>query len=116
MAMDLLGPSLEELFQKCNKKFTLKTVVMIGIQIISRLKFLHQKKFIHRDIKPENFLLGLGKYCTKVFMIDLGLSKKYILKNGDHMAYRDDRSLKGTPRYTSLNSHLGIEQSRRDDL
>jgi hypothetical protein len=49
-------------------------------------------------------------------MIDLGLSKKYILKNGEHMPYRDDRSLKGTPRYTSLNSHLGIEQSRRDDL
>lgn len=55
---------------------------MIGCQIIDRLKFLHKKKFIHRDIKPENFLLGLNKYCAKVFMIDLGLSKKYIQKNG----------------------------------
>jgi len=52
MIMDLLGPSLEELFQKCNKKFDLKTVVMIGIQIIERLKYMHKKKFIHRDIKP----------------------------------------------------------------
>ncbi len=52
MVMDLLGPSMQELFQKCNKKFDLKTVVMIGCQIIDRLKFLHKKKFIHRDIKP----------------------------------------------------------------
>jgi casein kinase 1 len=58
----------------------------------------------------------MNQNCGTVFMIDLGLSKKYIQKNGDHIPYRDDRSLKGTPRYTSLNSHLGIEQSRRDDL
>lgn len=89
---------------------------MVGIQIIERLKYLHKKKFIHRDIKPENFLLGMNQHCATIFMIDLGLSKKYIQKSGEHIPYRDDRSLKGTPRYTSLNSHLGIEQSRRDDL
>jgi len=52
MVMDLLGPSLEDLFQKCNKKFDLQTVVRLGIQIISRLEYMHSKKFIHRDIKP----------------------------------------------------------------
>jgi len=116
MVMDLLGPSLEDLFQRCNKKFDLHTVVRLGIQIVSRLEYMHSKKFIHRDIKPENFLIGTHQYCSKVFVIDFGLSKKYISKNGDHIAYKDNKSLTGTPRYASINSHLGIEQSRRDDL
>lgn len=116
MVMDLLGPSLQDLFQKCNRRFDLKTVVLIGKQIITRLEYLHSKKFIHRDIKPENFLMGTHQNCTKVFVIDFGLSKKYIQKNGEHIPYKDNKSLTGTPRYASINSHLGIEQSRRDDL
>lgn len=52
MVMDLLGPSIEDLFQRCNRKFDLKTVVLVGKQIITRLEYIHSKKFIHRDIKP----------------------------------------------------------------
>jgi serine/threonine protein kinase len=116
MVMDLLGPSLEDLFQRCEKKFTLRTVVAIGLQIFTRLEYMHSKKFIHRDIKPENFLIGTHQYCSKVFVIDFGLSKKYIQKTGEHIPYKDNKSLTGTPRYASINSHLGIEQGRRDDL
>lgn len=89
---------------------------MIGLQIIDRLEYIHNHKFIHRDIKPENFLLGIYQNCTKVHLIDFGLSKKYIQKDGTHIPYKDNKSLTGTPRYASINSHLGIEQSRRDDL
>lgn len=89
---------------------------MIGIQIFSRLEFMHNKKFVHRDIKPDNFLLGTYERCATVYIIDFGLSKKFIQKNGSHIPYKDNKSLTGTPRYASINNHLGIEQSRRDDI
>ena len=108
MVLDLLGPSLEELFQRCNKKFTIKTTVMVGLQIIDRLEHMHRNKFIHRDIKPENFLIGTHENCDKIYAIDFGLSKKYIQKDSAHIPYKDNKSLTGTPRYASINNHLGI--------
>lgn len=81
---------------------------MIGLQIIDRLQYMHNRKFIHRDIKPENFLLGTYEKCNKIYVIDFGLSKKFIQKNGTHIPYKDNKSLTGTPRYASINNHLGI--------
>jgi len=95
----------------------LKTVLLIADQLIARIEFVHSKNFIHRDIKPDNLLMGSGRHCNKVFLIDYGLGKKYRdSRNRDHIPYRDDKSLTGTARYSSINAHLGIEQSRRDDM
>lgn len=90
---------------------------MIGLQILDRIEYIHSQGLIHRDIKPDNFLIGKdNKETNQIFMIDFGLAKKYKTKDGQHIPYKDNKNLTGTARYASINTHLGIEQGRRDDL
>ncbi|KAL9630645.1 MAG: hypothetical protein Q9164_006315 [Protoblastenia rupestris] len=117
MVFDLLGPSLEDLFNFCGRQFSLKTVLMLADQLLHRLEHIHSKDVIHRDIKPENFLMGTGKYGNQVYVTDLGLAteRRNVQTEADPTR-APKRHLIGTARFASINGHLGILQHRCDDL
>ncbi|EDW64252.1 casein kinase I [Drosophila virilis] len=117
MVMELLGPSLEDLFNYCSRRFSLKTVLMLAFQMIERIEFVHQKSFLHRDIKPDNFAMGVGNYNNQLYIIDFGLAKRYYDSAlNEHIPFKWGNRMTGTARYASINALLGFELARRDDM
>lgn len=116
MIMEECGPTLEDLFNYCQRYFTQKTVFMIGIQMLNRLEYVHSRGIIHKDVKPDNFLLGAAEKGHVLHIIDFGLSKSFRLNRHTHIPFREGQLLMGTARYCSANAHRGYELSRRDDL
>lgn len=116
LVMDFLGSSLEDCLNECHRRMSIKSVLMIAIQAMRRIEFVHSKSFLHRDIKPDNMLMGSTDPST-LYLVDFGLAKRYrdhVTKQ--HLPYREGKHLTGTARYASVRTHLGVEQSRRDDL
>mmetsp|Transcript_59946 Transcript_59946/g.104880 ORF Transcript_59946/g.104880 Transcript_59946/m.104880 type:complete len:418 (-) Transcript_59946:190-1443(-) len=117
MVMELLGPSLDDL-QKKYTSFSLRTVLMLAPQMISRIEYVHSCGILYRDIKPHNFLMGLGGLSRHVYVVDFGLAKRYLDSKGEHIPCnrKKGRGVTGTVRYSSLNVHKGYDAGRRDDL
>ena len=116
LIMQLMGRSLEDLIND-KKTFSIKTVCLLGYQMINVLEYIHDKHYVHRDIKPDNFVMGLDSLSKKLYLLDFGLAKKYRSSTTlVHYPLINKKKLTGTARYASINAMRGYEQSRRDDL
>ncbi|KNZ62050.1 CK1/CK1/CK1-D protein kinase [Puccinia sorghi] len=115
LVIDLLGCSLDRQLS-ARGRFSLKTVLMLADQMLMRLEQLHSAGFVHRDIKPGNFVMGRGQRSHMVHLIDFGLSCRFRCDDYQHIPYVEGQPLVGTACYSSICTHLGIQQTRRDDL
>ncbi|KAH8267487.1 hypothetical protein KR018_008069, partial [Drosophila ironensis] len=117
LVMQLLGPSLEDMFNYCNRRFSLKTVLMLSIQMFERLELLHSRGLLHRDLRPENFLMGVEEFKNRLYLIDLGLGEIFWSKlNNSHVPFSRGKRVRGNYGYSSVNTFKCYGSSRRDDM
>lgn len=116
LIMSLLGPSLLDIMRE-HSSLSLRSALLVGLQILDRLELLHGLDFTHLDIKPENLLMGRGDSHT-VYLVDFGCAREFMNKStGKHLNLNKKYyGLVGTPIFASINSHEGRMLSRRDDL
>ena len=112
---ELLGQSLKTLMKYVGEKFSLATTLKIGVQVLDIIKEIHKKGIVLRYLKPGNMVIGEDKNKDLLYLIDFEISKKYLI-NEEHIPYRNNIDVRGNRDYISINTHNGIEISRRDDI
>ena len=117
LVTDLMGNNLYQLIKLCGGKFSMQTTLLLAFRMLNCVEVLHKHGLIHRDIKPENFILGKrAEDKDTVYIIDFGLTRKYVTVTGSHIGYVEGQPFVGNSRFASINALKGIEQSRRDDV
>ena len=112
---EYLGYSLQDIIKYLGGKFSLTTTLKISIQVLKIIKEIHERGVVLRYLKPGNMVIGKGKNRHYIYLLDFEIAKKYI-KNGEHIPYKENKSVKGNRVYISINVHCGKEISRRDDI
>uniref|UniRef100_A0A915A1T7 Protein kinase domain-containing protein n=1 Tax=Parascaris univalens TaxID=6257 RepID=A0A915A1T7_PARUN len=117
IVMTLVGSSLQELRKMSSKasadkeKLTLGCALSVGIQCLEAIHELHDVGYLHRDVKPANF--AIDKFdIRKIYLLDLGLCRKYVGRNGEVRRPRWAAGFRGTIRRACVlqekASHDGI--------
>ena len=118
MVMNLLGPNLSELRkQQPKQKFSISTILRVGVQVVAALRAMHNCGFLHRDIKPSNFPIGASSITKQTcIMLDFGLARQFMSSSGEIRPPRPVAGFRGTVRYASINTHQSKDLGRHDDL
>ena len=89
IVLELLGLSIKDILKKNKRRFSIKCVMAMGIQLLDLLEKFHGEGFIHCDFKPENIMIGNyvkdPKAMNQLYLIDFGISERYIDCNGNHI-------------------------------
>ena len=117
LVMELLGPSLQELYRYCERRLSLKAVLLLAEQMISRLELCHNYDYVHRAVKPGHFLIGRNTSAHLVYLIGMETSKRYRDPVTQlHIPYSEGHNTHCEARFASINRLMGIQPSRRDDM
>ncbi|KAF8366967.1 hypothetical protein PRIPAC_84796 [Pristionchus pacificus] len=119
VVMTLLGLSLSDIRKRLpDEKFSLDTLIVIGIQATDSLRELHSAGFVHRDIKPSNYTVG-KEQTEWIYLIDFGICREIMYTEDLQTKLKCPRrscQFRGTTRYCSINAHKRKELGRHDDL
>lgn len=117
VVMQLVGPDLSMLLEFApNKQFTPSTIYKIALQTLERLSVLHDSGWLNRDVKAQNFAVGLGEESSIVYMLDFGLTRRYLERDGRRHLLRPWGPSVGTFPYAPLNSLGFLDQTPADDV
>lgn len=124
IVLELLGPSLLDIWHRCKQRLSIRTLAQIGYQLVCLMKFFHDRGFVYQNIRPEHFLYGVSGLDKWMWMyaVDLKWCKNYLEEKQGNMVHISSEQVSGPLhigthiRFMSINAHRGIEQSRRDDL
>ncbi|SPO07192.1 uncharacterized protein DNG_09886 [Cephalotrichum gorgonifer] len=126
LVSELLGPTLEDLVQFCHDPalivpnvLSVKTVLLIAIEAVARVKYIHSKGILHRDLRPDNLLMGTGNKGNILYVIDFGLATEFPPAEIPEPTDGKDVApilFAGTIAYASARNHLHKQQGWADDL
>ena len=117
MVLVRCGPSLKDLMT-AHHRFSLKTSVQIGVQLLDKLQILHEQGFTHQDLKPNNVLLESADFTnpSNIILIDFGFSHEWRNENLQHVEKKKLQKFIGNITFASHNAFKFRSQSRRDDI
>ena len=116
LVIDLMGESLEQRRINNGGTIELKQAISFGIQMLERIRDIHECGLLHRDVKPGNFIFGgRGTDPGMLYMIDFGMTKVF-RSNYKHIALKRGQRMLGTEKFASIHIHEGLSPSRRDDI